>query len=79
MVWVLPAVGKKVQRVVSVSQELTYSNWTPSRLYCETNSVTVLTNAVRFSAVARLEENQMLPVQPPIAIWASTPYAWVRH
>lgn len=29
------------QRVASESQESTYSNWTPSRLYCVTKSVTV--------------------------------------
>ena len=49
----------------------------PSKLYSLAKSVTVLTNAVLFSADPTLDEKYREPVQPPIDMRALTPY--MRH
>ena len=52
----------------------TYSKSTPSRLYFNAKSITVLTNAVLFSADPTLVEKYCEPVHPPIDMKALTPY-----
>ena len=61
-------------RMDSIRRLGTYSKSRPSKLYFVARSVTVLTNAVLFSADPTLAEKYREPLQPPTVTRALTPY-----
>lgn len=72
-----PAKGRNIRQKVEINNlavwRLTYSKSTASSLLSLARSVTVLTNAVRFSGLPTFVEKKREPVQPPIDTLALTP------